>query len=292
MKILNLSASDMTSLTSKNFHHILGDIDDYPIIPRPHSHITNHIIKNEDPNNPYNVITQIPKFMKKLMGLFQYGVDVQPIEKNTTYIHHHNRYVHSLDTACNIELIMRNNSFSEEEIKKAIIACCLHDVATPVFGDLTMKAFPKLKEENGFSDYMAYYPERVAEIEKTFNLSITELHSWIKNQGIIGKILDVADRLAYTARDVFSVHNSTKLKYEQDDSSEKTIGDIIKKDPYMFDIMMEISVKDDQIVFENPERLKNILCIRANMHNLIYLNPYLWTREEYFGLILQFLVEE
>ncbi|EKD25559.1 MAG: hypothetical protein ACD_80C00019G0001 [uncultured bacterium (gcode 4)] len=292
MKILNMSAEDMKSLTSESFFHILGEIDDYPIIPRPYSHIKHHIIKSEDPKNPYNVITQIPEFMKKLSGLLQYGVDIQPIAKDTTYIHSHTRYVHSLDTACNIEIIMRNNWFTEEEIKKAIIACCLHDVATPAFGDLTMKAFPTLKEENWFSDYMAHYPERVAEIEKTFDVSLSEIHTWIKNQGTIGKILDIADRLAYTARDVSSVHTSMVLGYQKDDAPEKTIGDITKKDPYLFDIMMEISVKDNQIVFENTERLKNILLLRAHMHNLIYLNPYLWTREEYFGLILQYLVEE
>lgn len=73
---------------------------------------------------------------------------------------------------------------------------------------------------------------------------------------------------------------------------EENIADITKKDPYLFDIIMEISVEGDNVIFENPERLKNILLLRANMHNLIYLNPHLRTREEYFGLILQYLVGE
>ena len=139
---------------------------------------------------------------------------------------------------------------------------------------------------------MAHYPEIIKEIKSTFNVSMEELQSRIKNEGLIGKILDIADRLAYTARDVSSVHKSMVFGKQQDTMREKTIEEITKKDPYLFDIIMEISVKDNQIIFENPERLKNILFLRANMHNLIYLNPYLWTREEYFGLILQYLVQE
>lgn len=122
MRILQISPKDMKSLTSKRFFDILDTISDYPVIPRPFSNIANHIIKDEEEGNPYNVITQTPEFMKKLMGLVQYGVDIQPIGKDLTYIHNHTRYVHSLDTACNIELIMRNNGFSEDEVRKAIVA--------------------------------------------------------------------------------------------------------------------------------------------------------------------------
>gem|GEM_PF-5989775 len=109
MQIFQISKNDISRLESKNFYHILSDTDDFPILDRPYSNIANQIIKGEDKNNPYSVITQIMPFYKKLSGLLQYGVDVQPIDKNTIYIHHHNRLVHSFDTACNIELIMRNN---------------------------------------------------------------------------------------------------------------------------------------------------------------------------------------
>lgn len=109
MNILNISAKDINTVKSKQFFEILNEISDYPILDRPYSSIIHHIIKDEDDNNPYNVITQVPEFMKKLMGLVQYGVNLQPIEKNVIHIHSHTRYVHSLDTACNMEIIMRNN---------------------------------------------------------------------------------------------------------------------------------------------------------------------------------------
>jgi HD-GYP domain-containing protein (c-di-GMP phosphodiesterase class II) len=147
MNIFQMSKHTIQGLQSENFYHIIADTDDYPIIDRPYSNIMNQIIKGEDKDNPYSVLTEVAPFYKKLAGLLQYGVDIQPIDKHTIYVHHHNRLVHSFDTACNIELIMRNNGFSEEDIKKAVIAWCLHDVATPSFGDLTMKAFPQLKEE-------------------------------------------------------------------------------------------------------------------------------------------------
>ena len=139
---------------------------------------------------------------------------------------------------------------------------------------------------------MAHYPEISEYIEKNFNVSLEELQSWIKNEGVVGKIIDIADRLAYTARDASAFGNGTLLSADSRVRYGREVQKIIKKDPSLFDIIMEISVKDNQIVFENSERLKNIMTVRANMHNLVYLNPYLWTREEYFGLMLQYLVEE
>ncbi len=292
MQIFQISKKDIQGLKSKNFYDIVWESDDYPIINRPFSNIANQIIKCDQQQNPYYVLTEVAQFYKKLSWLLQYGVDVQPIDKNTIYIHHHNRLVHSFDTACNIELIMRNNDFSEEEIKNAVIAGCLHDIATPSFGDLTMKAFPQLKEEQGFSTYMAHYPEISDRVQSHFHTSLEELQSRIKNEGIVGKIIDVADRLAYTARDVSAFADDMLLSEDSRAVYGKRVQEIIRKDHTLFDIIMEISVKDNQIVFENPERLKNILTVRANMHNLVYLNPYLRTREEYFGLILQYLVEE
>lgn len=110
MEILNISPQEMKALSTQKFSDILCSVLDYPIIPRPYSSITHQIIKNQDiTNNPYHVITEINEFMKKLSHLKQYGVSQQPIDKNTIYLHSHDRYTHSLDTACNIELIMRKN---------------------------------------------------------------------------------------------------------------------------------------------------------------------------------------
>lgn len=67
---------------------------------------------------------------------------------------------------------------------------------------------------------------------------------------------------------------------------------IIYKDPLVFDIVLEIIIQNNNVIFTNKERLKNFLLLRAYMHNIIYLNPYLRAREEYFGLILQYLVEK
>lgn len=154
-----------------------------------------------------------------------------------------------------------------------------------------MKAFPELKEESSFLDYMAHYPELSEYIEKTFDISLEEIHEFIKNEGIIGKILDVADRFAYTARDVYNVVGMAQNS-DKDDTHVNTLAHIIKKNPTLFDAIMEITIENNQLIFEHPETLQDILLLRANMHNLIYLNSYLRAREEHFGLILQYLVQE
>ncbi len=274
----------------KTFLEILREIDDFPIMTRPFSSIEQYIIKNEWADNPYNIITKNFELEKKLINLLQYWVALQPIEKNIIFHHNHNRYIHSLDTANNIELILRKNNFSEKKIKEGIICGVLHDIATPILGDLTMKAFPELKEEKEFLNYMMNFPNIIEQIEKEFEISIKDLHQYIKNEWIIGKVLDIADRIAYTTRDVYLF--GPKTPNQNENKYEKAIKQIIKKDPNINDIIMEISIENGQVIFENPERLKDLLLLRANMHNLIYLNHHLRAREEYFGLILSFLIKE
>ncbi|MEI8091262.1 MAG: hypothetical protein WCG98_03260 [bacterium] len=110
---------------------------------------------------------------------------------------------------------------------------------------------------------------------------------------MIGNILDVSDRLAYTARDAYMFAGSTILSSDFDRATPgRRVQEILQKNKLLFDTIMEISVQGDQIIFGNGEKLKDVLEIRANMHNLVYLSPYLWTREEYFGLLFQYLVEE
>lgn len=123
MKILDISSQDLAPGNTESFFDIFNSIDDFPVMTRPYSNITHHIIKDEkDSNNPYQVITKNAELLHKLIHLHQYGVSTQPIDRDTLYIHNHSRYEHSLDTALNIELIMRNNGFSEADIRKGIVA--------------------------------------------------------------------------------------------------------------------------------------------------------------------------
>lgn len=68
-----------------------------------------------------------------------------------------------------------------------------------------MKAFPELKEESGFTSFMNHYPHIVRYIKNKYSTDIAELQQYIENKDIIGSILDIADRLAYTARDVWNI---------------------------------------------------------------------------------------
>lgn len=116
--LMNIFGSSLNQDAS-SIHSITDDIieEDYPLIDRPYSSLPVQIIKNTD-INPYHIITENHIFNKKLFNLLQYGVDIQPIAKNVTYLHNHTRLEHSIQTAANIEFIMRNNNFSETDIVK------------------------------------------------------------------------------------------------------------------------------------------------------------------------------
>jgi hypothetical protein len=57
----------------------------------------------------------------------------------------------------------------------------LHDVATPKFSDVTMKAFPDLKEEKNFLSYINEYPDLVKDIETHFDVSMQEISDIINS---------------------------------------------------------------------------------------------------------------
>jgi hypothetical protein len=110
--------------------------------------------------------------------------------------------MHSLDVALYLEKIGYNNHVPKEMLTLLILSGQLHDIATPLGGDITKHALFGLDEEENFTEYLSHYPEVITFISENYHISIDELQKCIQNEGVAGKLLDIADRIAYTFRDI------------------------------------------------------------------------------------------
>ncbi len=259
-----------------------------------------------DQLSPYEFVrSEIPSWQARLSRIQQYGSSLQMVggEANGMYVmHHHTRHLHSIDTGLNMEVILRANNFRNEAVRVATLCGLLHDIATPLFGDIAKKEIPGLSEEVNFELYLSRNPDFQQELPHKFGIGVDFLKEWICNRGLLGELLDIADRMAYTARDVAELIGAYKLvlpaageKLKEVFADIRDCQEILARDPVLFDLILEISVKSIQgkwrPVFDNPERLVRFLKLRILMHRIIYLNPALWKREMYIGQVLAFLLD-
>lgn len=276
------------------------EFEDLYIMSRPYCSFKYLTFKEtEKQDNPYHLIGSHKSFWA-LHNVLQYGIWLHQIGTKWDYYYsHHTRLAHSLDTAFNAELIARKLWFNEKQVITLIIAWLLHDIATPKFSDVTMKAFPDLKEEKNFLSYIKEYPDLVQDIEKYFNVSIEEISDIINNnKTLYGHILDIADKFAYTARDLDAVYSDQNFSIPQifgwSDKFAHAILDILWKNKKPFDVLLTVSLSDewDRVVFDDKQSLLDVLFLRACMHNMIYLNKHVRGKEYLVWLILRYLVEK
>jgi len=278
-----------------------NEFEDLYVLSRPYcSYKYLSFKETEKENNPYHLIGSHKAF-RALSGVLQYGIWLHKIgTKWVEYNSHHTRLVHSLDTAFNAEIIARKLWFDEKQVITMIIAWLLHDVATPKFSDVTMKAFPNLKEEENFLSYINEYPDLVKDIETHFDVSLKDISDIINNNKTLhGHILDVADKFAYTARDLNEVYADGVYGippqiFGGSDKFAHAILEILWRNKKPFDVLLSVSlsISWDRLVFEDSQSLLDILFLRAYMHNMIYLNKHVRGKEYLVWLALRYLVDK
>lgn len=206
----------------------------------------------------------------------------------------HTREDHSYVVARVGELMLRRNGFPESEINKAVIAYMMHDIATPALGDATMKMDEEnLSEEDNFRKVIGEKEQRLFE---KYGTSVDEIVSIVKNEGVLGEVLDIADRLTYTAKDMHALYSKDKhiLPGDQNkhDANFEYLGELLKvvgKYPNFGDLYKTVGIdkKSGKVFFSEPEMLAGFLHIRALLHEKLYLHPVSQGRD----LLVRRLVE-
>lgn len=194
----------------------------------------------------------------------------------------HTRQHHSFLVARSLEHMLEANGFNQGFVNNGIIAGMSHDIATPPYGDPTKEIDPEvLNEEVAVERILSKYD--LSPLEKYgFNRDL--ILQAIRNEGTLGKCLDIADKISYTALDIFEyvgpIDHFENLRGERQssgplDSTINPIRDLLESDPKWANIYQEVRIDENkEPYFENAQRALTFIELRARMHKGLYLNPH------------------
>lgn len=185
------------------------------------------------------------------------------------------RLEHSILTARITEIMLRNNGFSERDINLGTISALIHDIATPAFGDPTMEIDPDaLSEETALERLLQEHDTTPLE---QFGFNKQLVLDIVRGRGTIGKILDIADKIAYTAVDLHNYAGNPYMPAMHGllDSTIEPIKSMLRASPKWANIFQDVSITENgEPYFKNPGSLSVFLELRAIMHKALYLNPH------------------
>lgn len=214
----------------------------------------------------------------RLHGIRQLGFLHNPVvhrEKGRTIsqLFGHTRFCHSLDVMAIGTLIGLNLGLDEKRLRTLRVGCVTHDAMTPAGGDTT-----KLVDREAF-DEEKLYPRLFQDsrhnwlgLKRAYQLEEQPLIEMVHGQGLLGRILDIADKTAYVARDAdHLLRRCELLEYRREARGQ--IQRLIRERPRICALWDAIVVEDDQLVFTDSERLADFLMLRALMFRELYYNP-------------------
>ena len=211
----------------------------------------------------------------RLLGINQLGFLVPPRPEEwgekaeIAYLipqFHHNRLMHSLLAALLMEVVLARNGFSQARRIPPVLTAAYHDIAIPAGGDSIKRVDPKrLDEEENFSWLLEYHGLAALWTEQ-FGFDLALAQEWVKGQGTFGHLLDVIDKICYTALDCYWIGLIRSGR----------IRTLCLEHPLIIDVWQDIQLAPDQITFafSDPERLFLFLLLRAYEHQEFLLNPY------------------
>lgn len=187
----------------------------------------------------------------------------------------HDRLHHSLVVPLVGAQILKRNGFSQEDINIETIAGLTHDNGMPAYGDATKKVDPDALDEE--KNYWESLGEKGQVFIESLGMSQKLLEPIVRNEGILGQVLDIADRITYTMQDLHMTGSEAKTNIFLPTLEPRLlpIRYLLSHDINIGDIYKEVGVdrKKNEVFFNDPKRLHIFLLLRAHLHQMLYLNP-------------------
>lgn len=185
----------------------------------------------------------------------------------------HTRYLHSLDV-CALATLMGNNcGLSDDDMRHLQFAALMHDVLTPAGSDSIKRTAVTLFDEDA-SFPVIFKLEKWPAFQQCYGLREDYLTEIILGKGILGRVLDLADKLAYIARDVSYFLRSIDGRTPDGLGIEQSvIRDIVAYNDFVCGLWGQVRIVDGQLVLTNPKTLAVFLKLRALMFKALYYNP-------------------
>ena len=199
---------------------------------------------------------------------------VSPNPEKTYFLpYSHDRLDHSLTVALVAEKMLRQNRLPEDKINLGILAGFLHDIATPAHGDPVKYLDPETLNEE--THWLETLDEKSKKFLGQFGAAGEAMDEIISNQGILGKVLDIADRIAYTMKDLQAIHVDTRSPAINLNPYLVFINLILSHNPKIGNIYQEVGIdeKKQEVFFNDPQHLEVLLLLRAHLFQNLYLHP-------------------
>ncbi len=217
--------------------------------------------------------------LDRLAGVRQFGFKYHPellasqrSELLTRFSH--TRFDHVLSTGALALLIGTQNDLAEKELTLLRVAALVHDARTPAGGDCTKECAldGSLDEDDFFNEIfeIATWPE----FAKQYGLDQDALTAVVQGQGMLGSLLDVADKISYTARDIplYLVPEQSSKPYLFS-TGFYALQRLTRENPLLCGLWESVAISHGQVVFTKPDLLVKFLKARALMFREVYRNP-------------------
>lgn len=183
----------------------------------------------------------------------------------------HHRLIHVWDVAALANLLGHGLNLPTEDMRTLTLAAATHDARTPAGGDTT-----KLLDRD-FFDEDAHYGELLVGDKMTaflgrFGIDPARPIDTVHGKGLLGSLLDLADKTAYLCRDAFWFH--MRLEEEILDCEEGVaIHGMLKDSPAPCDAWRSAELRNGQLVLTDVEALARMLKLRALLFRALYWHP-------------------
>ncbi|MDD5730950.1 MAG: hypothetical protein PHN57_07490 [Candidatus Omnitrophica bacterium] len=186
----------------------------------------------------------------------------------------HTRYHHSLDVCAIATLIGERCGLSDQQLKTLRVAAQSHDALTPAGGDSLKAIDPDaFNEDTHFSE--VFKRRGWPGLRDRYNLREDELAEIILGKGLLGRILDASDKLAYTGFDTeqfLSRNRPGGFACDRFEVEYDRIVWLLKANPYPCSVWECAEQQNGELVFTDEERFADFLRLRALMFKILYAN--------------------
>lgn len=205
-------------------------------------------------------------------------------ESNILIEYTHTRFEHSVLTGLLMEKVLKRNRFADTTVNLGKTAGFVHDVGMPALGDATKTIDPI------FLDEEKHWTEAVSGKGLTFlgkeGISPDTISEALQNKGTVGKLLDIVDRISYTAYDL---GETLGMLWAMDNPRYYDLYRLFHEDHTLGNVYRDVNFDESsqEFYFNDPHRLGRFLQARALLHYSLYRNPYSAGRDRLFSRFVE-----
>ncbi|NTU69577.1 hypothetical protein HGB13_01965 [bacterium] len=194
----------------------------------------------------------------------------------------HTRAEHSLLVSLLMSLML--DGFGRYDYINGVLAGAFHDIATPAGGEATAGVSDEFDEEENFKEVFYLFEDEEKWKDKYPEFDIEYISRIIKNEGLVGKILDMCDKLAYVILDVYHYANTSPNNF---------IRRFAKRYPLFGDIIWNLKIDREReiVYFDDPSALFYFLEVRAYEFEDLLKRPSRKLNEWYVRSIVKKLLK-